>query len=294
MVTISEPGRRLTFTEIVDSWVFCGSRLLLYKWERARILAKGDKHLVTLREIEEKLAEELAKDERRDNIRPVEQRNFNGLYVSPLIAGRFQVLQSFTPWGTYYVCDHNIPDMLVRDGGPAGPTKRFFDRESAENWISQFTGGEIQVTTPRFNPRTQGDAVMAKAAKVVETVPAPALKGPPKFARALSPAEESNVTSIIRGRRKAEPAPVAAPTPAPTKGRKKVETVATPAPVVSSGRGKPISFDVTTLAGLARTRINEGRSDDDVLKELRAKFGEKVPANAARHYRADMANRGLI
>lgn len=294
MISISEPGRHLTFAEIVDSWVFCGSRLLLYKWERARILAEGDKRLVTLRKIEEKLAQELAKDERRDNIRPTVQRNFEGLYVSPLIAGRFQVLQSFTPWGTYYVCDHTIPDMLVREGGPAGPTKRFFDRESAENWISQFTGGEIQVTTPRFNPRTQGDTPMAKSAKKVEATPAPAAKGPAKFARIAPPVEESNVTPIIRGRKKAEPAPVAAPSPAPAKGRKKAETVATPAPVASSGRGKPISFDVSTLAGLARTRIKEGRDDDAVLKELRAKFGETVPANAARHYRADMTNRGLI
>lgn len=74
-----------------------------------------------------------------------------GKYTGPLIAGRFQVIESMIG-KTFFVADNQQePDLVVREGGKI---RRFDSQEEAENWIRN--QGEAPVE-PEVLPRARGN-----------------------------------------------------------------------------------------------------------------------------------------
>jgi hypothetical protein len=130
----------MSFAELVEGWVFCGSRLLRIRYERGRAAADSesdkevlDKILTTyidrLTEHRNSLVTE-GKDTAAVDI-VLQRATSKDYYMSELLGGRFQVAESVTPVGTYYVVDHKMPDLLYRPGGPEKDFPRFDSRDAA-------------------------------------------------------------------------------------------------------------------------------------------------------------------
>jgi hypothetical protein len=164
--------------------VFCGFRILTYKYERARAIARIE-DAVLMGRVAEKMREEMRKESSRrvdgrggwlseaelDAV--VLQTNGDG-YTGPLLGGRFQVMESFLK-GSYYVVDHLREDLLVRIAGLASDTRRFTTIGDAEAYIKGFTPSEEGGMNPFANglgipPSQQEKSDMAKVAtKKVDT-----------------------------------------------------------------------------------------------------------------------------
>jgi hypothetical protein len=144
----------------LEGWVFCGFRILTYKYERARAVMRIEDAMLMGR-VAEKMREEMRKESSRrvdgrggwlseaelDAV--VLQTNGDG-YASPLLGGRFQVMESFLK-GSYYVVDHLREDLLVRIAGLASDTRRFTTIGDAEAYIKGFTPSEEGGINPFAN-----------------------------------------------------------------------------------------------------------------------------------------------
>lgn len=201
-----------TFADYAQAWIFCGYRILLYKWERAVVLAETEADLVTLGRMGVKLREEMTREmikdwKMLDADAIVLQTNVNDRYTGAMIDGRFQVMGSFIG-GSYYIADHARDDLLVRVAGPGSDVKRFPTIEAAEafikeftpplprgsRWISSSAGGEEQQqeTDDMARPPTKGNTAALKAAAKAdkalgEKAPKTAAKAPAKTAVKTAP-----------------------------------------------------------------------------------------------------------
>src|ERR1700731_1026947 len=124
-----------TCADWLEGWGFCGLRILTYKYERGRAVARSDEDATLLGRVAARMRDEM----RKESARKAEDRggwlteaaleaivlqtNGNG-YSGPLLSGRFQVMESFVK-GSYYVVDHLRDDLLVRVAGLASDTRRF-------------------------------------------------------------------------------------------------------------------------------------------------------------------------
>lgn len=155
-----------SFADTAEGWIFCGYAILLYKWERCRVLInQGDPNEVSkLARIEVKLFDEMVFDMSRDNryksnaltkeAFDVVKQTGGGHYAGPLLHGRFQVMESFVK-GSYYLADHKRDDLLHRVAGLASDTMRFQTIEAAETYAkNMFTGIENPVISTPSRVRT--------------------------------------------------------------------------------------------------------------------------------------------
>ena len=238
------PRDRLTFKSAVDSWTLCVPRLLVYKAERAAALVETEAQMAELKKLRAKLREDILAEARRFEL-PVPQVAGGDLYTGEIIAGRFQVLGSVVPAGTFYVCDHRRDDLLVREGGLGSATKRFATVAEAEEWISQFTSGAGHDTG--IPGSTTQEAVMAKPA--VKTAPKPGRETLPKIT-AKSP----------------KAAPVETKAPAAPKAGKAPATVTELKPAAKAPRD--------SAATMFKSLIMEGKlTDDQIFANVADKFG---------------------
>lgn len=194
----------MTFDQLLGDAVFCGYRLLLWRWERAAALARSgaERNRLALAAdwLRERMEEDLTKKEGMD---PAEvaalvlQTAGVDRYTGPLIADRFQVMGSFIG-STYYIVDHRRGDLLVRVAGPVSDVRRFASIKEAEELISSFTVGPIQVIDP---PVQQQEMEMPK---LVTTTEAPKRGRSPK---ALAATNGSAKKEAANGSAKKAPKP---------------------------------------------------------------------------------------
>jgi hypothetical protein len=179
----------MTFREAIDGWQLCGMILTQAIIERAHPLARTPADRTKLQNIYEHYREEVmtevAKRERLGHDLSAEkltiQRSEFGLYAGPLLHERFQVMESLVPKGTYYLCDHALPDLLVRENGPGSNVARFETIERGEEAALKlciFTPEtKVYSTRPQFRGRAKQRTTdtMAKKAElaVVPATPAP-------------------------------------------------------------------------------------------------------------------------
>ena len=186
-----------TFEQIADGWVFCTLRLLKYRWERCRALARTDaqrtaaaKMLAKYLEDKEAVMREVIRE--GGDVKPYQlvlQRGHVGRYEGPLLHGRFQVMESLAPAGTYYLVDHMLEDLILRVSGPASDVLRFPTREAAE----------------------------AAALRLLETTPAVDTAGGPSTRRRAPVGAPKEIIKMARQAKQA-----AAPAPAPeTTGKRR-------------------------------------------------------------------------
>jgi hypothetical protein len=263
---------------MVEGWVFCGYDLLLYRWERGIALATTDADRDILARMEMKMVKE--KNAPPDVLVP--QTN-GDRYAGPVISGRWQVMESFSPRGTYYVVDHWREDLLVREAGPGSHVKRFVGKSEAEAYISQFTtpqnpdiasgtaddGGitkesRLMARSPKGNAAAATAA--AKADSKLDTKPAAAKKAAAGGAKAAAKAKEADAQMAAA---KAE-----------AKSGGSIKDV--------SGRGRTIASAFReAIAGQKKSRL----TDEQIHDAVEAEFGKKIAKNAVSHYRADVERR---
>lgn len=146
----------LTFEAMSEYWMFCTPALLLYRYERSRAIARTDDERRTVTLMLERYLEEAKAVRRRQSVEGDEagaretdrviQRGHADRYAGPLIHDRFQVLESLTPTGTFYLVDHALPDLLVREGGPASSTRRFTSIGEAEKEANRLADRPAEIT----------------------------------------------------------------------------------------------------------------------------------------------------
>lgn len=200
--------------------------------------------MVELRNLRAKLKEDsLAEAWRFDILIP--QVAGGDLYTGEVIAGRFQVLGSVVPAGTFYVADHWRDDLLVREGGLGSNTRRFASVADAESWISQFTSGSRHDTS--IPGSTTQEAVMAKPATAAKTAPKPGRETLPKGkGKTTAPAPEA----------------VKAPAAKATKGATVTELK------------QPVKAPRDSAATMFKALIMEGKlTDDQIFAKVAEKFG---------------------
>lgn len=282
-----------TFSEITEGWVFCGYRILEYKWERGRVLAKTDYEHMTLERIAEKMRSEMGKEFRRrledhgrhpptmeEVDKMVLQTNME-LYAGPLLMNRFQVMKSFLG-DSYYIADHLRADYLLRVEGPGSDTKRFPSIADAEAFIKKtFTNHTEQAID---TPSTQ--IIGSKPEVGATAMPRPVTR---KNAEAIKAATEADA-KIDRPKKgaKATAAPATPPAPAKAAAPKKGAKITAAAPVmVSEARRGRSATTEGTLASFIRDLILGGKTPDAVIIErAKAAYPEKnVPKNAVDYYR---------
>jgi len=223
----------LTFSEMADFWTFCTPTLLLHRYERCRAIARSPEEFRVIegmlaRYIEEASgvariakAEGDAKTVKEMNL--VIQRGDARCYSGPIRHGRFQVMESLTPVGTFYVVDHSIPDLLLRENGPGSAVRRYPTREAAEKETDRRAEVPAEITAaarrrggldmlPTGKPQQETED-MARPKKA-ETAPKKAGAPPEKKGKGAAPAAPA-----VKGAGKA-PTPVAAATNGAKRGAK--------------------------------------------------------------------------
>lgn len=162
--------KRMTFAELVEGWVFCGSRLLRVRYERARAAASSDADQTVLGKILDMYVDRLnahrgtlvAEGKDTTNVDTVLQRaTSKDYYMSELLGGRFQVAESVTPVGTYYIVDHKMTDLLFRPGGAAADFPRFDSKEAAHTKVDYL----LDIVGKQTTLLSRGKARMASIKK---------------------------------------------------------------------------------------------------------------------------------
>jgi hypothetical protein len=227
----------LTFSEMADFWTFCTPALLLHRYERCRAIARSPEEFriiegMLTRYIEEaagvaRIAKTEGDEKTAKEMLLVIQRGDARCYSGPIRHGRFQVMESLTPVGTFYVVDHSIPDLLLRENGPGSAVRRYPTREAAEEETDRRAEVPVEITAAARRrggidilPSGKGRGIIEQETedmarpKKAETAPKKAGAVPEKKTKG------------------------AAPTPAPVKGKGKT-AAAPPAPVAATnGAGK--------------------------------------------------------
>lgn len=158
---IEDKSKAQTFDDMKEGWVFCGQRILRIKWERCRVLAKTDAQKLVVRRMYDKYLEEAAlvrkelihEGRSTEQFDLVLQKNHPDHYSGPLLHGRWQVMESLMPTGTYYVADHVLPDLLVKAQGSMTETRRFNNLKAAHDYVEDRHGSahdDAQPTQPRY------------------------------------------------------------------------------------------------------------------------------------------------
>lgn len=186
---------KMTFSEATKDWILATPRIRRIFVERARALAETDAQREVLRKIWAAYQEDMrkAREERLMEGKDVEQQDFvlqksvDDLYVGPLIHGRFQVMESVVPKGTYYLADHLQSDCVHREklGGKDGDIRRFYTMKDAEDWAATVAGGASASTTTRVE-RVFGrrkETTMAKKAEAAASTKDKAPRGPSASSR---------------------------------------------------------------------------------------------------------------
>jgi hypothetical protein len=173
----------MTFEEVAEGWIFCTPELLQRRWEKARPLARTARHREVLEKMLTRYLEELVAVRRRQRVEGLEapaaltdlviQRGHADRYAGPLRHGRFQVLESLAPVGTFYVADHAAADLLLRVGGFASEIWRFDSLGAAELTTDRLASVAPPDAPPRrgLNLPATGEpkeSVMAKKAQKAE------------------------------------------------------------------------------------------------------------------------------
>ena len=146
----------LTFKEMSELWMLCTPDLLLWRYERMRPIATSDPDTELLVRMLDKYLEDIKPVRRRKSVEGDErgaevldlviQKGHDDRYAGPLRHGRFQVMESLTPADTFYIVDHSIHDLLVRENGPASATRRFPSREAAEKETDRLAERPAEIT----------------------------------------------------------------------------------------------------------------------------------------------------
>lgn len=168
----------MTFIELVKDWILATPRIRRVMIERSRALARTDAEKATLAKLwaayqeDMRNAREVRLTEGQDTTQQdyVLQISTDDLYVSPLLHGRFQVMGSVVPKGTFYLADHQMADCVHREkmGGKDGDIRRFYTQKDAEDWAARVAGGAPaaeQTRTERVFGRRKETTTMAKPAK---------------------------------------------------------------------------------------------------------------------------------
>lgn len=312
-----------SFSEMTEGWIFCGYDILLYKWRRARVLTRSDGDRDLLTRIEDQLRAEMSKEFHRRDIPTVQIEGLitqtNGdRYCSPVIGGRFQILEDWIGAGEggsmYYVVDHLRDDLLFREAGPASNVLRFISIGDAESFIKEFTGhtaSDIEhITTRSGEIETAGVAKTSTQQKGLDTMAKTATAtNPAALAAAKKAAATADAKIGAKGKAAAAPVVTTAPVapkrgrppatsavvtpPAPVAGKRGKAAAVTPAPEASStGRGRSLS-STGTVASVTRDLISAGKlNDEQIVEKVRATFPDKsIAANVAAHYRKQMESR---
>lgn len=266
------------FKEYMEGWIFCCYRPLLYKWERARAIAKDDAELLQLTRVEDKLRQEFSREMHLMSRLPpgevdalVTQSNGTH-YAGALIDGRFQVMESFIG-SNYYIVDHQRDDLCVRVLGPASDVRRFQSVAEAEAFINptkeqpEVPKKPIVVTVPDpvLKKAVATGKTIGKAAAVAKPVPA---KAEPK--KLLTPPAK-------------KAAPVKAPAPVAkhflasikTKAAAPVAVVKPPVKAVKPGASVPVKVGVRTAQ-----LVLEGRSNESVIRILQKEYPDKANSDS--------------
>jgi hypothetical protein len=134
------------FSEFAGGWMFCGPVILQGRIERLRALAVTDTETALvarmLTQFWNDYREDRAKLYARDGEAPTlpaldEQIGMADAprYLGPRFRDRFQIAESVVPAGTYYIVDHGLLDLLVREDGPASTIARFPTIRAAEDRV---------------------------------------------------------------------------------------------------------------------------------------------------------------
>lgn len=270
------------FGDFTESWIFCGFRILLYKWERAVVLAKEDMEFNLLKRMERKLRDEMAKEKSLTSEEVVLQTSGDDRYAGPMINGRFQIMESFTPKGTFYIADHEKHDLLLRVAGAASDVRRFASIKDAEDCIQAFTNGVSPVK--RTNPGAVPEEDMQESSDMART--------PKANAAALKAADVADKKIGTKAAAKNADADkqmkevVKESKAGKVNGTKVADAV--PARAV-----KDVSGRKDTIASMFRDLIAKpGKmTDEQIHAKVEEAFGKKIAKNAVSHYRADLERR---
>jgi len=200
-----------------------------------------------------------------------------GRYASPLISGRFQILESAIG-KRFFVVDllayHTIP--LAVDGS----IKYFASIKDAEEWISLFTGtGVPRIEKRPYRTFKKGVEMKTNAKKAV----------PKKATR-------KTAAPVRKATRKAAPtarAPKQAARKAKVEVRKAVRgAVKTVLKAKRKGRG--LSKSGTISATIREMILANKLTDEQILAETGKIFGRKIPTTAVKHYRDVLHTYGML
>lgn len=134
----------MNFNTIAEGWSIACFEVLLYRWERCRVIAETEKE----REIVARMEERLYQEGWREKI--VIQKNKEGYFISELLHGRFQVAASYVPSGSFYIIDHALHDHVIRERGPGSYARRFPTKEAAYDHINLILEDPVAASkTPR-------------------------------------------------------------------------------------------------------------------------------------------------
>lgn len=253
---------RKTFVELSEGWQFCGFRILRDKWERIAVcLSPDDVLLDSRRELMKRIEVKLRDETRREmsglyamtgaDAEEIVLQTNEPHYAGPLLYGRFQVMGSWLP-GSYYLVDHTLDDLLVRESTPGSHIRRFDTVEESEAYaLSVFTkssGGSIE----DFTARGSSDASLG-----VKDMAKPATQKKP------APAKKAAVTRVPATTRAAPAKKEDAPAKKEVGATVKKETVA---------RG-------TGVGARTQELIRAGKDNEFIIAALQKEFPDK--ANSA-------------
>jgi hypothetical protein len=270
------------FSEFAGGWMFCGPPLLQGRIERLMALAESEAE----KDLVARMVSHFWKDYQDDRVKLAQRDGESPVlakldaqiqtadqprYLGPRFHGRFQIAESVVPAGTYYIVDHGLLDLLVREDGPASAIARFPTIHAAEDRVRAIIErkpmdgiGERQLKELRLKRRS--------AALAVTPEPAPAPE----------PMLEPEVPDFV------------ASTPEPLLPRRRRHRIVEPA----EGTKKRTWVSRTPKPSMSYRRlIMEGKlTDREIFAAVQKEFGvEKVPdarfANVS-WYRAELRAAG--
>jgi len=268
-----ETGRQ-TFAEIADGWVFCGLRLLRHRWERCRAIAETEAQRRTCRQMLDKYLEQMAADrsECAGLGRPTEvqdgvlARGDAERYFGDLLHNRFRVAEGLSPAGTFYLIDYRLPDLVVREGGPASETWRFKSVEEAERRAGILFFQPMETTVAK--------SATEKKSREVNGV------APFEEAPRLSVAATGERSGADKAGKKSDVKPA------------KTEK---PAAITKPAKTKEPAAERKSASGMFKQLIMAGKlTDDQIFAEVQKEFGlEEKQRTYVKWYRNDLSKKGM-
>lgn len=234
----------LTFAEMADYWMFCVPRLLQGRYERCHPIARSPAEFDIVGRMLAQYVEEAKEVARRAKMEGDEktakemelviQRGDGKRYSGPIRHNRFQVMGSLTPVDTFYIVDHAIPDLLLREAGPGSAVRRFDTREAAEKETDRLADRPAEITA---SARRRGGLDIPPSGK----------------GRGVIEQETDNMARPKKAETSAEkPAPKKAGAPPAPKGKE-----AAPTPAATKGKGK--NGAAPTTSEVKKERAGPGR-----------------------------------